>query len=139
MLQQNWKKWVNDTREFVTWFSPHLLPGTKPREKNWLIMIKNVTNINRLTKKKDSLFYYSMAVFVMMSLIILRALEFPSMLGSIFLWCEFSFEFLNSLQTARPIFSQRCLVLFPKNPKILLHKKCLDDMSKLTRWLTHIL
>ena len=101
-----------------------------------------------MQRKTIPYFTLMATVFVMMSLIVLRAplvffdsiaLEFPSMLGSIFLRHEFSLEFLNSLQNAIPIFSRRCPILFPKNPKILSHKRCLYDTSKHTRWLTQIL
>ena len=109
-------------------------------------MIKNITNTNRLTQIKNTSITLVATMFVIISLIVLRAplsyfdsttLELPLMLGSIF--SLHSIEFLDFLQSARFIFSQRCLVLFPKNSKILSHKICLDYTSKYIRWLTQIL
>ena len=66
-------------------------------------------------------------------------LKLPLILGSIFLWHEFGVQFSDSFQSARLIFSRRCPVLIPKNPKILSHKSCLDHSSKHSRWFAWIL
>ena len=68
MGKQNSKKigkTRNDVRDFFMWFSPHLLHGPHTWRKK-LVMIKNVTNTNKLMQrktpswtnaKKNSLFY----------------------------------------------------------------------------------
>ena len=87
------KKRVNDTRNFFWWFNPNLLYGATPKEIDWLLIIKNITNTNRLKQRKTTSITLVATIFVIMSLIVLRAplsssdsttLELPSILGSIF-------------------------------------------------------
>ena len=65
-----------------------------PRERNVLILIKKVTNINSLMKRKTRSFAIVVSVFVLILLIVPQALldlldskelELPSILESIFL------------------------------------------------------
>ena len=73
------------------WFGPYLFHGIMLREINRLVMIKKVTNTNRLTQRKTLSFTLVAMMFVMMPLIFLRTplfyfdstvFELPLMLGS---------------------------------------------------------
>ena len=126
--------------------SIYLLHGATSRERNWLIMIKMFTNTNSLTQRKStSSFTLAATVFVMISLIVLRAplvlLWLHNTWTPFYAWTnislhEFSLELLDAFQSARCIFSWGCPVLFPKNPKILSYKRCLDYTAKHLRWLS---
>ena len=111
-------------------------------------MIKNVTNTNRLMQRETLSFTLVVTVFVMIPLIILQAPLVLIWLHNT--WTLFnarinlSLAWIRSWTIGLPPKCKTYLllkmpVLFPKNPEILSHKKCLDYTSKHLRWLTRIL
>ena len=106
------------------WFGSYLLEEVTLREKNELIMIKKVTNTNRLIQRKTH-FYYSCRYCVCSDITnrfansprpTLTLLELPLMLESIFLWHEFNLELLDFLQSTKTHLLLKMSSSFPKEP-----------------------